>query len=185
MEDTEIIELYFNRDERAIKETGRKYGGFCHNLAYHILSVYEDAEECVNDTYLKAWNTIPPQKPPHLQAWLGRVVRNVSLDRWRKNHRKKRYSGMEQLLSELEECIPSSMNVEKRVEDKELTRLLNGWLSKLSTKDCMLFMRRYWLGESVKELAVSCGMNPTELANRMYVLRQKLKKYLEQEGIYE
>ena len=102
MEDAQIIDLYFQRDESAITQTAAKYGIFCHKLARNILSVEEDAEECVNDTYLQAWNAIPPLRPDKLGAWLGRVVRNIAINMWNKNHRKKRYSGMELLLAELE-----------------------------------------------------------------------------------
>ena len=105
MEDLEIIGLYFRRNEKAITETAAKYGTFCRNIALNILSNREDAEECVNDTYLQAWNTIPPQKPDKLGAWLGRVIRNIAYNLWKKNHRQRRYTGMEEILNELEDCI--------------------------------------------------------------------------------
>ena len=111
MNDMEIIEMYFRRDENAIRQTEIKYGVFCRSLAYNILQIHEDAEECVNDTYLKAWNSIPPNEPVYFRGWLGRVVRNLSLDLWRKNHRKKRYAGIEEIFEELDECIPSSSHV--------------------------------------------------------------------------
>ena len=182
MEDAQIIDLYFQRDEAAITQTAAKYGIFCHKLARNILSIEEDAEECVNDTYLQAWNAIPPLRPDKLGAWLGRVVRNIAINLWNKNHRKKRYSGMELLLAELEECIPSSQTVEQKVEEKELTEAINVWLDSLSREDRILFLRRYWNGEAVKELARERGMTPERLARRMYGLRQNLKLRLEQEG---
>ena len=182
MEDAQIIDLYFQRDESAITQTAAKYGIFCHKLARNILSIEEDAEECVNDTYLQAWNAIPPLRPDKLGAWLGRVVRNIAINMWNKNHRKKRYSGMELLLAELEECIPSSQTVEQKVEEKELTEAINVWLGSLSREDRILFLRRYWNGEAVKELARERGMTPGRLARRMYGLRQNLKFRLEQEG---
>lgn len=107
MEDLEIIDLYFSRKDEAIWETEKKYGKMCLQIASHILPCREDAEECVNDAYLKAWNAIPPARPNRLGVWLGRVVRNTALNLWKKNHRKKRWTGFEQLFSELEECIPS------------------------------------------------------------------------------
>lgn len=182
MDDSQIIDLYFRRDEAAISQTAAKYGVFCHNLARNILSVDADAEECVNDTYLQAWNSIPPTRPDKLGAWLGRVVRNLAINLWNKNHCKKRYSGMELLLNELEECIPSPGTVENAIEEKELTGIINVWLSSLPKNDRVFFMRRYWNGEAVNALAAECGMTQGCLAKRMYRLRQNLKATLEQAG---
>lgn len=183
MNDLELIELYFLRDEKAIQETKVKYGTFCHKLAFNILSVHEDAEECVNDTYLTAWYSIPPEEPRYFKGWLGRVVRNISLDLWRKNHRQKRYAGINQLFEELAECIPSPANVESEIENKELTDLLNKWLAGLPQPDCALFIRRYWYGDSLKSIARSTLSTPADIANHMYRLRQNLKKTLEKQGV--
>lgn len=183
MNDLEIISLYVQRDEKALQETAAKYGRFCHTMALNILSVHEDAEECVNDTYLKAWNSIPPEEPDYLKGWLGKVVRNISLDLWRKNHRKKRYAGMESLFDELDECIPDPVGVEDEVERRDLTVLLSKWLASLPKNDRILFMRRYWYGESLKNIAKTCHATPTDLANRMYQLRQKLKSELKSEEV--
>lgn len=182
MEDSEIIGLYFRRDETAITETAAKYGAFCHSIALNILSIDADAEECVNDTYLRTWNSIPPQKPDKLGAWLGRVVRNIAYDLWKKNHRQKRYAGMEQLLNELEDCIPSPATVEREIEEQELSEVINAWLASLSKKDRILFVRRYWNGEEVNVLAQKTGISSTNMAKRMYRLRQNLKSTLEKEG---
>lgn len=182
MEDMEIIGLYFKRDEKAITETAAKYGTFCHNIALNILSINEDAEECVNDTYLQTWNSIPPQKPDRLGAWLGRVVRNIAYNLWKKNHRQKRYAGMEEILDELEDCIPSPVTVEHKIEEQELTEIINTWLASLSEKDCILFMRRYWNGDEVNVLAKKAGTSPAVMAKRMYRLRKDLKSALEKEG---
>lgn len=182
MEDSQIIDLYFERDEAAISETAAKYGAFCHGIALNILSIHADADECVNDTYLRAWNAIPPQKPIRLGAWLGKVVRNIAFDLWKKNHRQKRYAGMEQLLDELQDCIPSPLTVSHEIEEKELTEIINEWLLSLSQNDRSLFVRRYWIGKTINELAVEYGTTPNSLAKRMYKLRQKLKLTLEQEG---
>lgn len=183
MEDSEIIALYFLRDEKAIEKTDAKYGSFCRMIAFNILSVQEDAEECVSDAYWKAWNLIPPQKPRCFKTWLGKVTRNISLDLWRKNHRQKRYAGIEQLFDELDECIPSANDVESQIEKAELTVFLNRWLASLPKNDRILFMRRYWNGEPLNKLAHLYHMTPVSLANRMYCLRQKLKSALEKEGI--
>ena len=182
MEDNEIIELYWKRDEVAILETDKKYGKYCSKIAYNILANVEDSEECVNDTYLRAWNSIPPQKPGKLGAWLGKVVRNIAFDLWKKNHRQKRYAGMEQLLSELEDCIPSPATVEHQIEEQELTEVINTWLALLPQNDRILFMRRYWNGETVNTLAQESGVSPANMAKRMYRLRQNLKSKLEKEG---
>ncbi len=182
MEDLQIISLYFKRDEAAISETSTKYGAFCHGIALNILSIDADADECVNDTYLRAWNSIPPQKPDKLGAWLGKVVRNIAFDLWKKNHRQKRYAGMEQLLSELEDCIPSPVTVEHQIEEQELTNVINTWLASLPQNDRVLFMRRYWNGETVNTLAQESVMSPANMAKKMYRLRQNLKSKLEKEG---
>ena len=182
MKDLEIIGLFFLRDEKAITETAMKYGTFCHNIALNILSINADAEECVNDTYLQTWNSIPPQKPDKLGAWLGKVVRNIAYNLWKKNHRQKRYAGMEEILNELEDCIPSPVTVEHTIEEQELTKVINAWLASLSEKDCILFMRRYWNGEAVNVLAKEAGVSPAMMAKRMYLLRQRLKSKLEKEG---
>ncbi len=182
MEDLEIIGLYFQRDEKAIAETAAKYGAFCHSIALNILSIQEDAEECVNETYLHTWNAIPPQKPDKLGAWLGRVARNLAYDLWKKNHRQKRYAGLEDILSELEDCIPSPVTVEREIEEQELTEVINTWLAALTKKDRILFVRRYWNGESVNALAKKEGISPAAMAKRMYRLRRELKSTFEKEG---
>lgn len=183
MEDSQIIELFWHRDESAITETNEKYGRFCHSIAYNILSVHEDAEECVNDTWHKTWEAIPPERPNAFQAWLGRIVRNLSLDRWRKSRAKKRYDGMEMLLSEIEECIPSSVSVERQVEDRELPIIIDKWLEKLPRQERILFVRRYWNGDTVKALAAEVGIAPNKMAKQLYNLRVGLKAALEKEGV--
>lgn len=184
MEDSRIIELFWHRDEAAITETNEKYGKFCHSIAYNILSVHEDAEECVNDTWHKTWEAIPPERPNAFRAWLGRIVRNLSLDRWRKNRAKKRYDGMDVLLSELDDCIPSKVSVECQVEDKELPIIIDKWLDTLSKQERILFVRRYWNGDAVKELAFEIGVTPNKMAKNLYNLRLSLKSMLEKEGVY-
>lgn len=183
MEDIEIIELYWARDEAAIRETNTKYGGMLNAIAYNILSNHEDCEECVNDTYCKAWDTMPPQRPNYLAAYLGRIVRNLSINRWHQHRALKRYNGAEMILSELSDCVPSTNQVEREIEVKELSGAINNWLSNLPKDDRVLFLRRYWFGDSVNKLAGECGTTPNKLAGRMYRLRQSLKNALEKEGI--
>lgn len=182
MEDREIISLYWSRDERAISETSRKYGGLCFRIAKNILTAAADAEECVNDTYFRAWNSMPPQNPVKLGAWLGRVVRNIAISLWQKNHAQKRYCGVEAVLDELEECIPSSNTVERELDDKELSVFIDRWLSTLEEDDRAIFVWRYWYGESVAEIAKKRGTDPAKIANRMFRLRKRLRGELEKEG---
>jgi RNA polymerase sigma-70 factor (ECF subfamily) len=182
MEDGQIIDLYFQRNEEAISETAKKYGAFCRKIAVNILTDPADGEECVNDAYLQAWNAIPPQRPDRLGAWLGRVVRNNALNLWKKNHRKKRYDGIEQLFSELADCVPSPVTVERELDGQELTAFLNTWLGTLPRDDRALFLRRYWNGETVRDLAKQSGLSPAKIAKRMYRLRQNLRAALEKEG---
>ena len=183
MNDNEIIALYWSRDERAISETDIKYGRVCHAIATNILSVKEDAEECVNDTYHKAWTVIPPQRPEQFRAWLGRVVRNISLNLWNKNHAGKRNKGMETMLSELEDCVPSPVSMENRIDDMELGRVISVWLRTLSDEDRMFFIIRYWNGVPLKDIAARHGIGADKLAQRMLRLRNSLRKALEKEGI--
>lgn len=182
MEDSQIIELYWRRDEAAIAETRQKYGAFCYGIAKNILSVHEDAEECVNDTWHRAWDAIPPQRPVKLRAWLGKVVRNLALHRWEKNRAQKRDAGMTQLLGELEECIPSPQSVERQIEEAELAEYISAWLRTLDREDRVLFVRRYWNGTPLQELAREWSLSPARLAQRMFRLRGRLRTTLEKEG---
>lgn len=182
LEDSDIIELYWQRDETAITKTDQKYGRFCYGIAMNILSVHEDAEECVSDTYRCVWNAVPPERPRSLSAYLGRIIRNLSFNRWNKKHAQKRYGGMELLLSELEDCIPFSESVEQTVEARELSKLINKWLTSLPRVDRALFVRRYWNGDALADLAKEYGVKSSKLAQRMFRLRKRLKASLEQEG---
>ena len=183
MEDNQIIELYFRRDESALAETAKKYGTFCLRIAMNVVNVQEDAEECVNDTYHTAWNQIPPTRPDSLRAFLGRIVRNFAISKYRAMHAKKRFHGLEVMLSELEECIPSLHNVEQEIEAQELTEYINIWLAGLKAEDRVLFVRRYWYGEEVRDLAKRCGVSAGKMTQRMLRLRRKLKAFLEEKGV--
>ena len=183
MEDTEIVALYWKRDESAIRETERKYGGFCFRVAMNLLGIREDAEECVSDTYLAAWHSMPTQRPALLRSWLGRVVRNLSVDRWRRDHAEKRYNGMELLLSELEECVPSGKSPEQATELRALSAAIDRWLYTLSPEDRTLFLRRYWNGDRLDALAKERGTAANTLAQRMRRLRLSLRESLEKEGV--
>jgi len=183
MEDREIIELYHRRDESAIAETARKYGARCQRIAMNLLGVREDAEECVNDSYHSAWNRMPPERPLSLYAFLGRITRNLAISRFRAGRAQKRYSGMEVLLSELDDCIPSPGDVERAMDRRILSGLISLWLDSLPDRDCALFVRRYWYGDAVHVLAEEYGCSPGQMAQRMLKLRRSLKEHLEKEGV--
>ena len=183
MEDQGIIRLYFNRDQEAIRQTDRKYGRQCRRTARNILAIPEDAEECVNDTYLAAWNTIPPERPRTLGAYLGRIIRNLSISRYRANHAQKRYAGLEAMLSELEECVPGRADVEAELERRELGALLSRWLDALPREERDLFLRRYWYGEAVQDLAREAGLTPNQASQRLFRLRGLLRTMLESKGV--
>lgn len=184
MDDQQIVELYWQRDESAIAETECKYGSFCLGVAINLLSNGEDAKECVNETFYQAWNLMPPERPEKLRPWLGRIVRNVSISLWRKNHRQKRYSGVEQALSELEDAVPSPIRIDKEVESAELGQVIDMWLKSLPHDDRVLFVRRYWHGIPLNELAKQSGISPKRLAQKMYRLRLALRAFLEKEDIF-
>jgi len=182
LEDAKIIELYYARNESAIAETERKFGKMLFSIAMNVLSNPEDSEETVNDTYGKAWNSIPPQKPDFLGAWLGKITRNLSISRWRKNKAQKR-SGIEIMLSELEDCVPSAENTEEESESGEITSAINRWLGTLEKEERIYFIRRYWYGDSVAELSARTNIPAKNLSSKMFRLRKSLKEFLEKEGI--
>lgn len=180
MEDAEIIELYNARIKTAITETANKYSRMLHGI---VLSNQWDSEEIVNDTYIKAWNSIPPEKPNSLGAYLGRITRNLSINRWNEQRAKKRFNGADTLLSELGDCVPAVQTPESVIETKELAQIINRWLSTLSAENRVIFLRRYWFGDTVKSLAKECGISANKMAGRLFRLRQSLRKALETEGI--
>ena len=182
MEDSEILRLYFERDERAIGETQAKYGAFCLSLARNITGNAEDAKECVNDAWLRAWNHIPPERPENLRAWLGRVVRNLALNRYEREHAGKRMTALTELLDEWEDCLPAPGGVEEALDQEELTRVLNRWLETLPAGDRRIFVRRYWYGDSVKDLAKRAGIRAGAMTQRLYRLRLALRDVLTKEG---
>ena len=184
MDDKQIIELFFKRDEAALSETQDKYGKYCLKIAGNILEDVEDSKECVNDTWVMLWNKIPPLVPVSLKAFIGKVVRDISLSRYRENHAQKRYSAMTVMLDELKECIPAGINIEDQAERRELIGLVNDYLDGLGREDRVLFVRRYYFGEQVKELAVECRCSENQMTQRLLKLRRKLKAFV-QKGGYE
>lgn len=183
MDDKDIVTLYHQRDERAIRESERKYGSYCRSIARNLLDAREDAEECVSDTWYAAWTRMPPELPQCLRAFLGRITRNLSISRFRANRAHKRYDGMEVLLSELDDCVPDARGVEETADRNRLSGLISGWLDALPEDDRALFVRRYWYGDAVKDLAQRQGCTANQMAQRMLRLRRELKAFLESEGV--
>lgn len=184
MKDEEIVALYWARSERALAETAQKYGAYCTAIAHAILASPEDSEECVNDTWLGAWNSLPPHGPTVLSAYLGKITRNLSLNRREKNRAEKRGGGeVPQALEELSECLPHPETVEKVLEDRELEELLNRFLDTLSEDARRIFLKRYWYFCPVKRIAADPGMGESRVKMSLLRTRKALKQYLEQEGI--
>lgn len=184
MKDTEIINMYWERDERAITESQACYGNYCHSIAYRILQDQEDSEECVNDTWLRAWNAIPPSRPNRLAIFLGTITRNLSFDRWKYKNAHKRGKGkMELALDELVECVPDSYSVEDQVETAQLAQAINAFLHTLPERDCNVFLRRYWYVEEYSEIAQRYSMKLGTVKTVLFRVRQQLRQYLEKQGM--
>lgn len=184
MEDHAIIALFWAREERALEETAHKYGSFCRSIAYNILCNREDTEECVNDTWLRAWNSMPPQRPSILSSFLGKITRNLSLDRFKLSHAGKRGGGQLPLaLEELGDCVSGGESVEDQLAMKELSRLLDRFLRDLPERECCIFLRRYWFVDSIREIALRYQMAEGSVKSTLYRTRQKLRLFLEKEGV--
>lgn len=184
MDDKEIVELYWQRNEAAIGETAARYGKFCHSIAYNILGNNEDAEESVNDTYLNAWNSIPPHRPSVLSTFLGKITRRVSIDRWRKRSAQKRGGGQIALaLDELEECISGGKSVEQAVEAKLLSDVVNSFVKSLPDTERGMFLCRYWYMDSVESIAKEFGFSQSKVKSMLYRTREKLRARLIKEGL--
>ena len=179
MDDREIIRLFFQRSEQAITELSRKYGALCFQIADSILNDRQDAEECVNDAWLGAWNSIPPQTPDPLRAYLCRIVRNHALKKRRANTALKRGSRFEVSLSELEACIPDN-SLEEQLSANELTAQINAFLSALKREDRIMFVKRYWFAESLSEIADAFGISENNASVRLSRIRRKLHKHLKE-----
>lgn len=183
MLDTEILDLYWQRDESAILETDRKYGPYCRAIALGILHAPEDAEECLNDTWLRAWNAIPPQRPRRLRPFLAKITRNLSFDRYKARHAQKRGQGeLPLILEELESCIPPGPSPEDRVLEKELESAIDRFVRSLPVKACNVFVRRYFFAESVSEIAKRYRMTENNVTVTLSRTRRQLRQHLEQEG---
>ena len=183
MEDEAILDLYFARDERAVVETDRKYGGYCFTLANSILHNEQDAEETVSDTYLKAWRSIPPKRPSILKMFLAKITRNLAFSRWRKYTAEKRGGGTyTALLEEWRDCLPDT---DGRDADDDLTvqEALNRFLRRLPADRRRIFVRRYWYGDPIREIAAAYGGSESRIKMQLSRTRQELKEFLEKESI--
>ncbi len=182
MQDEQIVALYLERDETAIKETEHKYGGYCMSIAQNILHSLHDSQECVNDTYMRTWNSIPPHKPDSLRAFIGRITRHLALNMHEKASAQKRGKGTVQLvLDELNECIPDTVG--DAAEGFVITDALNTFLASLPEENRNIFVRRYWYMSAVKDIAADYGVSESKVKMRLLRMRNELKTQLEKEGI--
>lgn len=182
MDDETIINLYWAREESAIQETDRVYGKRLHRLSERILTNFEDSQECVSDTYLNAWNSMPPQWPQYLFAFLAKICRFVSFGRLDWKNAARRKADVVSLTAEMELCIPDP-SIEAKLEGEEIGRLLNGFLDTLPQDSRLIFMRRYWYADPIEEIALRYSMGTSRVKTQLYRTRLKLREYLAKEGI--
>ena len=184
MEDKKIVDLYWERSESAIEETAKKYDKYCSTISYNILKNEEDAKECVNDAYLKTWNSIPENRPTFLSSYLGKIVRNLSLNVYRLKTAKKRAGeGVDVLLSELEECLLSTETVESEIETIELSKLISAFLRRQKKEVRLIFVRRYWYMDSIEEISKRYGFTEGKIKSTLFRCRNGLREYLLKEGV--
>ena len=182
MTDERIVALYWARSESAIAESDRKYGKYCRSIAYSIVADREDTEECVNDTYLDAWNTMPPHRPTLLSTFLGKITRRISIDRWRRSHADKRGGGeMPLVLDELSDCA-SEDSVESELELRESIRLIGTFLDSLTDAERRVFLCRYWYFEPIAAIAKRHGFTESKTTSMLHRTRIRLRDFLESEG---
>ena len=182
MEDTQIIDLFFSRDQQAIQQTEKKYGRLCYHIAWNILSSREDAEESVSDTYMKAWENIPPTKPTFFYAYLAKICRFLAMGKLDWNNAAKRKAEVVELSDEMENCIPD-LSREIQIQSQELGALLNEFLGTLSPENRQIFMRRYWYAESIAEIAQRFHLGESNVKTKLMRTRNALRSFLEKEGI--
>ncbi|MBQ9510464.1 MAG: sigma-70 family RNA polymerase sigma factor [Clostridia bacterium] len=184
LDDSKIIELFFERSEQAIVELSNKYGSVCKRTAKNILGNDLDAEECVNESYLGAWNTIPPQKPDVLSSYVCRIVRNLAIKKYHSNTATKRNGAYDVVLDEIEECFSSSLSVENEIESKEITFAINKFLSSLDKESRVMFVKRYWYSDSLEDLSKAYNMSKHNVSVRLFRIRKRLKVFLSKEGVF-
>lgn len=184
IEDEKIIELFNKRSEQAISELDKKYGKFFQKLSYNIVNNKQDAEECVNDAYLGAWNTIPPTNPNPLLTYICKIVRNISLKNYCKKEASKRKSNYTVAMEEMEACLSDPKTVESEADAKELTKILESFLDTLTVENRVIFMRRYWFSDSIKDIAERAAITEKNVSVRLTRIRKKLKEYLIEREVY-
>ena len=184
MDDEKIIELFFARSEQAIGELDIKYGKLCHNLSHSILGNHSDAEECVNDAYLGAWNAIPPAKPNPLQAYICKIVRNISLKLYYRREAAKRSSTYEVAMAEMENCLSSTDTVETEVEARELARIIEDFVETMTAENRVIFMLRYAYSDTYADIAERVGLAEKNVSVRLSRIRQKMKQYLIEREVF-
>ena len=182
LEDSKILRLFLERSEQAIRELDGKYGAAVRKTAANILGDRLDVEECVNDTYLKTWNSIPPHTPDPLAPYVCRIARNLAVNRYHANRAEKRSGNYALVVEEMAECLPSGVDIETEYEAKELSAAINRFLAALNPSDRILFVRRYWYADSVAALAAARGESANRISVRLFRLREKLRKTLVKEG---
>lgn len=182
MEDSEIMERYWQRSESALDATGEKYGPYLRKIAHNILGSYEDAEECENEVYLAAWNTIPPERPADLKFFLGRIARNIALDRHDYNTARRRNPAFCTVLSELEELLPAPGSAEEACEAGELVRTISAFLRTVRREDRIIFVRRYWHADTIAEIAKQMNTGEGRVKSSLFRTRNKLRHHLQKEG---
>ncbi|MBQ6877733.1 MAG: sigma-70 family RNA polymerase sigma factor [Oscillospiraceae bacterium] len=184
MEDEKIIDLYFERNESAISETAEKYGNYLYKIAFNILSDNEDSEESVNDTYMSAWNTIPPEKPNVFSAFLSKITRYISLNRYRAKKTEKRGGGeIDAAFEEIEECVPDKSNIYDEIETKELAEIISDYLKKLPETERKIFVCRYYYLDSLSDISKQFGFSQSKVASMLHRTRKKILSHLEKEGV--
>ncbi len=186
MEDEKIIELYFERKETAIAETAEKYGNYLYKIAFNILSDSEDSEESVNDTYLGAWNVIPPEKPNILSAFLGKITRYISLNKYRAKKADKRGGGeIDIAFEEIEECIPTESTIYDEIETKELAKVISDYLKVLPKTERQIFVCRYYYLDSLSDISNQFGYSRSKVASMLHRTRKKVLSHLMKEGVLD
>ena len=183
MDDSRIIEMLFARDEGGISAIEAKYGESCRKIAANILGNEQDAEECVNDTYLGVWNSIPPENPKPFSSFLYKILRNLSLKKLTFNRAAKRSAMFEELVSEVEDFLPAAETVESRVEQRELSAAIDDFLATLTPDNRKIFIRRYWFSESYGEIASDMGISESTVSMRLVRTKNKMKKFLSERGV--
>lgn len=185
MEDSCIVELYWERSENAIVETSSKYGNYCYSIAYNILANVEDADEIVNDTYLGAWNSMPPHRPSILSTFLGKITRRISIKKWQEKNAIKRGGGEIVLaLDELEDCIASGNNVENEIGAEELAKVIDAFIILLPVTERRVFICRYWYLDSILAICEQFGFSQSKVKSMLHRTRSRLQSYLREEGVY-